>query len=66
VDIGEFQASQGYREKGERQRQRDTHIHTENVWIMCLDYVGRSLWGKGSPWAGKFRVGDKVCQVGTD
>jgi hypothetical protein len=34
----------------------------------CLYYIGKSLWRKGSPppWAGKFRVGDQVCQEGTD
>ena len=34
----------------------------------CLDYIGKSLWGEGqsSLWAGKFRAGGRVYQVGTE
>ena len=35
----------------------------------CLDSIERSpieREGQPSPWAGKFRVGGKVCQVGTE
>lgn len=30
----------------------------------CLEYIGKSLWGKGSP--AHVRVGDRKCQVRTE
>jgi len=36
--------------------------------VKCLDYTGRSLWGKGSPSPGleSSGLGGRVCQVGTE
>ena len=46
-------------EKRERERE---HKRTK-----CLDCMGgASGEGQPSPWVGKFRVGDRVCQVGTE
>lgn len=50
--------------EGEREREthtegeRETHRETERECAKCLDYIGKSLLGKGSPvpWAGKFSV----------
>jgi hypothetical protein len=32
-----------------------------------LGYIGKDLWErpKPSPWAGKFRIEARICQVGT-
>jgi hypothetical protein len=34
----------------------------------CLDYIREEPLGEvqPSPWAGKFKVGGRVCQVGTE
>lgn len=59
--------------KGKRKREMAPHRErekemwgvggTQTIWI-----IGKSCWGKDSPspWAGKFRVGGRVCQVGTE
>ena len=31
----------------------------------CLDYIGKSLWGKVTQTPGQSKVGVTVCQVGT-
>ena len=47
---------EGEKRKGEKRGERPK----------CLDYIGRSLWWKGSYWATNFRVEGRVCQVGTE
>jgi hypothetical protein len=54
-----------------REKEGDAHAWTEREEERdqnCLDYIGRSFWGEGqpSPWAGKFRVGGRICQVGSE
>ena len=50
------------RKEGGRENMR------ESMRERKMDYIGRSLWGKGQPsrWAGKLKVGCRVCQVGTE
>lgn len=49
-------------EEGEEKERREG----EERRPKCPDYIGRSLWeGQSRPWAEKFMVGDRICQVGT-
>ena len=44
-----------------KRRRRDTHTRISELYRE--DPLGE---GQPSPWAGKFRVGGRVCQVGTE
>jgi hypothetical protein len=67
----------GEGEEKERKRvhtERETKKREKERRPKCLDYIWKSLWGKGSPapglkssglWAGECRVVGRVCQVGT-
>lgn len=44
---------------------REGEKETEGKRPKCLDYIEKSLCEKGSPRSGKFKVGDRLYQVGT-
>jgi hypothetical protein len=56
-------------ERGEGEEKEKEHGHSERRnKEECLDYIRRSLWRERqcSPWAGKFRIGHRVWQVGPE
>ena len=58
----------GWKE-GERKRERaGSQREKEKMRPKCIDYIGRSLWGKGSlvPGLGSSELGSGVCWEGTE
>ena len=48
-------------------KEGDREVQGEAEGPKCLDYIEKSLGGGlPSPWAAKFRVRDRACQVGTE
>jgi hypothetical protein len=40
------------KERGDKLREEEKEKKRERERAKCLDYIGRSLWGKGSPVSG--------------
>lgn len=53
----------GKKEREQEQREEEKGEGDQSIWIIS----GRALFGEGQPnfWAGKFRVGHRICQVET-
>ena len=60
------------REGGERRERKSSHTHTEGDEGVCVSkmsglYREEPLAERQtSPWAGNFRVWDRMCQIGTE